>query len=128
MKKNEKGFTLSELLIVVAIVVVLVIIAIPVFSGQLHKSRVATDMANVRSYYSQLQYDFLENGYDETVVNAKPYGSTEFELGGQTIKLEEGVFGVAPEYDDNVKRGKIIGYNVLYSCNKGDCTLMLPQD
>ncbi|MBQ7692262.1 MAG: prepilin-type N-terminal cleavage/methylation domain-containing protein [Oscillospiraceae bacterium] len=53
MKKNNKGFTLAELLIVVAIIAVLVAIAIPVFTTQLEKSREATDLANVRSAYAE---------------------------------------------------------------------------
>ena len=51
-KNNKKGFTLAELLIVVAIIAVLVAIAIPVFTTQLEKSREATDVANVRSSYA----------------------------------------------------------------------------
>ena len=51
-----------EMLIVVAIIAVLVAVAIPTFSSQLHKARVATDWANVRSYYAQLQYEFMETG------------------------------------------------------------------
>lgn len=47
--KNRKGFTLAELLIVVAIIGVLVAIAIPIFSAQLEKSRENTDIANLRS-------------------------------------------------------------------------------
>ena len=54
MKKNRKGFTLAELLIVVAIIAVLVAIAIPVFTTQLEKSREATDVANVRSAYAEV--------------------------------------------------------------------------
>ena len=61
MKKNNKGFTLAELLIVVAIIAVLVAIAIPVFSSQLEKSREATDLANVRSAYANLVADYLAN-------------------------------------------------------------------
>lgn len=50
MKRTQKkGFTLAELLIVVAIIGVLVAIAIPIFSSQLKKSRMAVDQANVRS-------------------------------------------------------------------------------
>ena len=52
MKKNNKGFTLAELLIVVAIIAVLVAIAIPVFTTQLEKSRETTDMANIRAAYA----------------------------------------------------------------------------
>lgn len=37
--KNNTGFTLAELLIVVAIIAVLVAIAIPIFITQLEKSR-----------------------------------------------------------------------------------------
>ena len=62
MKKNRKGFTLAELLIVVAIIAVLVAIAIPVFTNQLEKSREATDTANVRSAYATLVAGYLENG------------------------------------------------------------------
>ncbi|MFR7953894.1 MAG: type IV pilin protein [Ruminococcus sp.] len=39
-KENKKGFTLAELLIVVAIIAVLVAISIPIFNSQLEKSRV----------------------------------------------------------------------------------------
>ena len=61
-KRNNKGFTLAELLIVVAIIAVLVAIAIPVFTNQLEKSRESTDMANVRSAYAEVMTKYLENG------------------------------------------------------------------
>lgn len=50
MKKlmNKKGFTLMEMLIVVAIIVILVAIAIPTFTGQLNNAKEAVDDANVR--------------------------------------------------------------------------------
>ena len=59
MKKNNKGFTLAELLIVVAIIAVLTAIAIPVFTAQLEKSREATDAANIRSAYAEAMADAL---------------------------------------------------------------------
>jgi prepilin-type N-terminal cleavage/methylation domain-containing protein len=39
--RNKKGFTLMELLIVVAIIAILVAISIPVFTSQLEKAREA---------------------------------------------------------------------------------------
>ncbi len=51
---HENGFTLAELLIVVAIIGVLVAVSIPIFAGQLERSREATDIANVRSAYAQI--------------------------------------------------------------------------
>ncbi len=53
-KQYQKGFTLAELLIVVAIIGVLVAISIPMFTSQLEKSREAVDLANVRSAYAQV--------------------------------------------------------------------------
>ncbi|SFN99414.1 prepilin-type N-terminal cleavage/methylation domain-containing protein [Eubacterium pyruvativorans] len=53
-KVNKKGFTLAELLIVVAIIAVLVAISIPIFTSQLEKSRDATDEANVRSAIAEV--------------------------------------------------------------------------
>ena len=66
MKKmnNKKGFTLAELLIVVAIIAVLVAISIPIFTTQLEKAREATDMANVRSAYAEVVADYLTNGQE----------------------------------------------------------------
>lgn len=52
--KNSKGFTLMEMLIVVAIIAILVAIAIPTFTNQLEKAREATDMADLRSAYAEV--------------------------------------------------------------------------
>ena len=54
INRSENGFTLAELLIVVAIIAVLVAIAIPVFTSQLEKARESTDLANVRSAYAEV--------------------------------------------------------------------------
>lgn len=57
--QNKKGFTLMEMLIVVAIIAVLVAIAIPVFNGALTKSKEAADVANVRATYAEWQTAML---------------------------------------------------------------------
>lgn len=60
MKKlNKKGFTLAELLIVVAIIAVLVAISIPIFSSQLKKARLATNQANARAAYAAIEAQYL---------------------------------------------------------------------
>ena len=66
MKKlnNKKGFTLMEMLIVVAIIAVLVAIAIPVFNGALTKSKEAADVANVRALYAEWQVSILTENKD----------------------------------------------------------------
>ena len=60
-RNNKKGFTLAELLIVVAIIAVLVAVAIPVFTTQLEKSRQAVDEANVRSAYGEAMASYLSD-------------------------------------------------------------------
>lgn len=72
MKKDD-GFTLAELLIVVAIIGVLVAISIPVFSSQLEKSREATDLANVRAAYAQIMAEVIgtENNPEPIPVKLK---------------------------------------------------------
>ena len=54
-RKSKKGFTLMEMLIVVAIIAILVAIAIPTFSSQLNEAKKATDQANIRSAYAVMQ-------------------------------------------------------------------------
>ena len=53
-EQGNKGFTLMEMLIVIAIIAVLVAIAIPIFAQQLENSREATDAANIRSAYAEV--------------------------------------------------------------------------
>lgn len=69
MRENgKKGFTLAELLIVVAIIAVLVAISIPIFSAQLEKSREATDAANIRSAYAEVSADLLTDDSSNKTV------------------------------------------------------------
>lgn len=54
MKNKNRGFTIIELLIVVAIISILASIGIPVFSNSLEKSRESVDIANVRAAYADV--------------------------------------------------------------------------
>ena len=52
-RKNKKGFTLMEMLIVIGIISILVAIAIPTFSSAQKKAKYAADVANVRAWYAE---------------------------------------------------------------------------
>ena len=85
--QEKKGFTLAELLIVVAIIAVLVAIAIPVFTTQLEKAREATDLANVRSAYAEMMTQYLS--WDGTSAIADiTVPSKQTQANWQSIKNE----------------------------------------
>ena len=67
--KDKKGFTLAELLIVVAIIAVLVGISIPVFTAQLEKAKEGKDLANLRAAYAECSVKVLDGnkGYYKAV-------------------------------------------------------------
>lgn len=58
--KNSKGFTLMEMLIVVAIIAILVAIMIPTMTSALEKARDAADAANLRSAYAEAMVQLIE--------------------------------------------------------------------
>ncbi|MDO4183285.1 MAG: prepilin-type N-terminal cleavage/methylation domain-containing protein [Coriobacteriia bacterium] len=76
MHTNSRGFTLAELLIVVAIIAVLVAIAIPVFTSQLEKSREGTDLANVRSAYAEVMAAAITEDKTATYDGVQIYDET----------------------------------------------------
>ena len=67
MKKlNKKGFTLVEMLVVIAIIAVLVAIIIPTTSSATTKAAAATDAANLRSLLAEATTDYLAGVDDDT--------------------------------------------------------------
>lgn len=123
---NKKGFTLMEMLIVVAIIAILIAVAIPVFSAQLHKARVATDWANLRSFYADIQTDYMTTGKQNPKVPvgwhtnpAYDWHSVTF-LNGQKVKMKAGRCAVSFTKDE--------GYSIEYTCNDRHpaCHLSLP--
>ena len=60
-RRNRKGFTLAELLIVVAIIAVLVAIAVPLFVGQVKEAEEATANANIRAVRGEASVYLLKN-------------------------------------------------------------------
>jgi type IV pilus assembly protein PilA len=92
MKKlNKKGFTLAELLIVVAIIAVLVAISIPIFTAQLNKAKYAADEANARSIYSEMVADYLANGGDQKLkLNNGTSNVTVSSKGSVTVNYADG--------------------------------------
>ena len=64
-KHNRKGFTLMEMLIVVAIIAILIAVAIPTFSSALTNAKAATDEANLRALKGLIVTAYLTEKLEE---------------------------------------------------------------
>ena len=66
--KKQGGFTMVELLIVVAIIAILVAVSIPMMNQALERSRHAVDQANVRDAIAlaSIQYTVNPNAFNST--------------------------------------------------------------
>lgn len=91
-EQGNKGFTLMEMLIVIAIIAVLVAIAIPIFSQQLENSREATDAANIRSAYAEVAAAALN---DPSTDHTAEVTLTQTVSGWTNTSIKD-IAGVAP--------------------------------
>ena len=105
-KVNKKGFTLAELLIVVAIIAVLVAISIPIFTSQLEKSRDATDEANVRSAIAEVTAAVLSDDKDKIESGDVTYKDGTYSMTVEAKGQKEGWSG-AKSTTESIKIGGI---------------------
>lgn len=61
-QRKQKGFTLMEMLIVVAIIAILVAVAIPAFNSSLDTARKAADDANLRAAKAVAAVNYMTQG------------------------------------------------------------------
>ena len=118
-KVNKKGFTLAELLIVVAIIAVLVAISIPIFASQLEKSRDATDEANVRSAIAEVTAAVLSDDKKDSGNGDVTYKDGTYTMIVKATGQKAGWSGAA---DENTKI-KIGGIEVAPATVGGQWTV-----
>lgn len=98
--KKQGGFTLVEMLIVVAIIAILIAVSIPMVSGALDRAKEATDAANVRAAKAQASITKLDPTY---------------KVNGEKIDWEEGDSPKVNVYDAD--KGIIVGTDDKNSIN-----------
>ena len=67
----RRGFTLVEMLVVIAIIAVLVSVLIPTATAAMDKAKAATDAANLRSVLGQADILLLSNSDDDVLEQLK---------------------------------------------------------
>ena len=98
---RKKGFTLAELLIVVAIIGVLVAVSVPVFTAQRSKAVDAVNKANIRAAKSMALAAFYDDktGYVASINGTKMayFKYTDGRLGPITNKTSADVNNMAKD-------------------------------
>ena len=67
-KMKNKGFTLAELLIVVAIIAILVAISLPLFSSQIAKANLQADQTHVSAAKASAVAEYLDTNSHDTIT------------------------------------------------------------
>ena len=97
MLKNNKGFSLIELMVVVAIIAILATIAIPSYQGFQAKARQKEGFALLNAYYTSSQATFAEIGFFPGNFVATGFAPTG-QLGYRITAVDH---GTAPMFGSN---------------------------
>lgn len=118
--KNKKGFTLVELMVVVAILGVLVAVAVPVYNNMTSKAELSTIKANLRIINSAIMQADIDgvtpDETDDDFVGAYLQGwpdgpkGTTYEIGG-TAAPYYGVAILGAEYKEKNAAGTELTYD-----------------
>lgn len=98
--RGYKGFTLMEMLIVVAIIAILVAIAIPIFTTQLNRAKVEADVANIRGGYAAVAVEAMT----DTTIDSTKITTFGLNADGSVVKGKTGNFLTqgAPDQDQSI--------------------------
>lgn len=105
-KNNNKGFTLMEMLIVVAIIAILIAIAIPTFTGSLNKAKIAADEANLRAAYADAMAKYMMDTTQSATANTPALQTSgSASIGGINVTWSAGAASVTVGTDGSVSFG-----------------------
>ena len=108
LNRYKKGFTLAELLIVVAIIGVLLAILIPTFTSALQNAQLTADAANARANYSEHLMTYMDDHSKEItrddIVGAN---GTDFDIKNSTVEHYNGIITIKHKKSGEEKTFKV---------------------
>lgn len=130
-KRNNKGFSLVELIIVIAIMAILAGVLAPQFVKYINRSRTATDIQNAQQMATALSTEFADTERTTDVTqqavndtnSAKAWDDTTKNADEADHRSQKAVFGGVPK----VKADS--DYYFVYSITKsGEVTVSVTKD
>ena len=105
MKNNRKGFTITELVIVIAVIAILAAVLIPTFSSIIKKANDSSDLQTARNL--MIEYVAQENADVETAYFVKVDSDTYFKVtNGQLEKTPEASVPTTGKYIEKTGTGE----------------------
>ncbi len=130
MKKNNKGFSLVELIIVIAIMAILAGALAPALIKYINKSRRSTDIQNADSLRTAVQTALSNPDAADVVVDGSAYDASAISASGDSFLAEVySVVGSATlttkykEKGDNMKFTVDMGSNTVTVTSQGGTEL-----
>ena len=84
-KMNKKGFTIVELVIVIAVIAILAAVMIPTFGGIIETAQESGEMQKVTAAYKEAYALALTN---DGAITAADFGTDGITVSGYTFKLD----------------------------------------
>ncbi|MEN6326266.1 MAG: prepilin-type N-terminal cleavage/methylation domain-containing protein [Syntrophomonas sp.] len=112
-KTDEQGFTLVELIVVMAILAILVALAVPKFSSVLSDSKTKAHNANIEMIESAVEVCYTNGGFTSTELNGNTDLMATLQSGGYlkdvviTDPTDSGKKYSVKAWEDNNKLSKI---------------------
>ena len=135
--KKSKGFTLVELVIVIAIVIILSVISVPIYRGYIDKSKMSEGYALLGAILSAQKAYYSEHGcflrrddasgrgnltvYDE-ILGIDARGNkyfTSFVVGTNSLELKKDYFNALSWIPEDLRKGKFSRLVLIYNTTIG---------
>ena len=98
-KNNKKGFTIVELVIVIAVIAILAAVLIPTFSGMVSKANMSKVQQEAQNAYKEAYAEVIADGKIQTVTKAEN-GEETVTAGEETKTVGEYTFKFTGSIDN----------------------------